>query len=101
MYSVVKPSKVSIFEWDRGNVDKSLIKHKIKPAESEEVFQDENQLILKDIKHSLNEERLAIIGQTTKRKVLFVAFTLRSEKVRIISARPANTKERRLYKNLS
>ncbi|OGY09977.1 MAG: hypothetical protein A2700_02020 [Candidatus Blackburnbacteria bacterium RIFCSPHIGHO2_01_FULL_44_64] len=100
MYSVTNPSKIIDFEWDRWNLEKSLKKHKITPKESEEIFLDKDQLVLKDIKHSQKEARFNIIGKTTKKKVLFATFTLRSNKVRIISARSANAKERKLYEKI-
>lgn len=37
------------------------------------------------------------IGKTLQGKLLFLAFTIRGEKIRVISARSANKRERRLY----
>ncbi|MBU1472918.1 BrnT family toxin [Patescibacteria group bacterium] len=85
------------FEWDRGNLDKSYQKHGIIPNEAEEVFLDERVIIVRDIKHSQKENRFIVIGKTTEKKILFVVFTLRKDTVRIISARPANRKERGKY----
>jgi len=85
------------FEWDKGNVDKSHQKHGIIPKESEEVFLDANLQIIRDIKHSQKESRFIVIGKSFKKKVLFVAFTLRKNRVRVVSARLANKKERRNY----
>lgn len=89
--------KVVGFEWDKGNIDKSYQKHGITPNEAEEVFLDKDILFLEDIKHSEKEERFAVIGKITKGDILFVAFTMRNNKIGIISARKANKKERRLY----
>lgn len=84
------------FEWDKGNIDKNK-KHGVEDKEAEEVFFDERRFIFKDILHSKNEERLRIIGRTKKRRALFVAFTIRGNKIRIISARHINKKEVYLY----
>ncbi len=90
-------SKIVRFEWDKGNIDKIYAKHRITIREAEESFLDENLLLIEDIKHSQKEERFIVIGKTFKEKVLFVAFTQRNNKIRIISARMANIKERRQY----
>ncbi len=89
--------KILEFNWDDGNLDKSYQKHGITPAESEEVFLDENLKVISDIKHSQREPRFIALGKTSKEKILFVVFTIRERKIRIISARIANKKERRHY----
>lgn len=85
------------FEWDEGNVDKNYKKHGITPNQAEEIFLDERLKIKKDIKHSQKEERLIALGKNLTKNVLFVVFTRRQNKIRIISARSANLKERRSY----
>jgi len=85
------------FEWDKGNVDKSYQKHGITPNEAEEVFLDEKAIIVKDLKHSQQEERYIVVGQTTTEKTLFIICTQRNKKIRIISARKANQKEKNKY----
>jgi|SRR3989344_2324165 len=84
------------FDWDKGNVDKNL-KHDVTDKEAEEVFFDENRFIFKDKVHSGNEERFRILGKTNLGRSLFVAFTIRKNKIRIISARDINKKEVYLY----
>lgn len=90
-------SKITGFEWDKGNLDKNYQKHGITPNVAEEVFLDPEQLIFEDDKHSQKEERFTIIGKIIKGSVLFLSFTIRKNKIRIISARKANTRERRKY----
>ncbi len=58
---------------------------------------DKNLGVERDIKHQETEERYIAIGMTLNEKLLFVVFTMRDSKIRIISARRANRKERRLY----
>lgn len=89
--------KVTSFEWDKGNVVKSYTKHGITPNEAEEVFLDTAILVLEDIKHSKQEERFDAIGKVIEGSILFLVFTVRDSKIRIISARKANNKERRQY----
>lgn len=97
MYSVVDLSRIKGFEWDKGNIDKSYQKHGIAPKESEEVFLDENLKVIRDIKHSQKENRLIALGKTFEEKMLFIVFIIRKNKIRIISARNINRKEKREY----
>lgn len=85
------------FEWDQGNSGKNK-KHKVEDKEAEEVFFDKNKVTFPDIIHSTqDEERLRIIGKTKKERLLFIVFTKRGEKIRIVSARDINRKEVPLY----
>ena len=47
--------------------------------------------------HSATEERYYTLGKTDAGRLLFVVFTRRGNKVRIISARDMHRKERRVY----
>ena len=84
------------FQWDSGNIDKNK-KHGVEDKDAEEVFFDKKRFIFKDKLHSQKEERFRIIGKTKHGKLLFVAFTIRGRKIRIISARNINKKEVYLY----
>lgn len=89
------------FEWDKGNKDKNWLKHKVKNEECEEIFFDKKKKILKDVLHSGKEKRFIILGKTKKERLLFVVFTIRNKKVRVISARDVNKKEVILYEEKS
>lgn len=84
------------FLWDRGNSVKNT-KHNVTDGESEEVFLDKNKKTFTDTVHSQHEERLRVVGKTRKGRLLFVVFTKRDIKIRIISARDVNRKEVSLY----
>lgn len=86
------------FEWDSGNFDKNIEKHGIKNEESESVFFDNESIIIDDAKHSILEPRYQIYGESNNDRFITVIFTIRKNKVRIISARKMNTKERSSYK---
>jgi uncharacterized DUF497 family protein len=90
-------NKIHEFDWDAGNICKSEKKHEISPKESEEIFLDENLRIVNDFKHNQNENRHIAIGKSFANKILFVVFTVRSNRIRVISARIASRKERKLY----
>lgn len=85
------------FEWDEGNKDKNLQKHKVTNEESEEVFFDPSKKLLKDLLHSATEIRYILLGKTRKRRLLFIAFIIRKKKIRIISSRDINKEEKYLY----
>jgi len=85
------------FIWDHGNIDKNHIKHGISNEETEEAFFDERKKIAKDIMHSGTEKRYILLGKTKKQKVLFIVFTVRNKKIRVISTRSINKKEIHLY----
>lgn len=89
--------EVSGFEWDKGNREKSVRKHEVSNEECEEAFFDYNKEIQKDSLHSINEERYVLLGQTKQNRLLYIIFTIRKDKIRIISARDINKKERDLY----
>lgn len=93
----MRRNDLTSFDWDKGNIDKNYHKHGITPNEAEEVFLDQWVAIKPDITHSHGEKRFIAIGMSSIRHVLFIIFTLRSKGVRIISARIANKKERRIY----
>lgn len=85
------------FQWDKGNKGKNYLKHKVTDQECEEVFFDSKKKIFKDLLHSDKEDRYVLLGQTKENRVLFIVFTVRSGKVRVISARDLNKKEKMLY----
>lgn len=89
--------KIKEFEWDEGNIDKSYQKHGITPNESEEIFLDEDLKVVSDVKHEQGEARFIALGRTSTGKILFTVFTMRRNKIRIISARIASKKERSHY----
>jgi hypothetical protein len=87
------------FDWDDGNSLKSADKHSVSQAEAEQVFADPQVLIADDVKHSQEEPRYHALGRTNDGRPLHVTFTLRDKhtKIRVISARNMNRKEREIY----
>lgn len=84
------------FIWDSGNIDKNVLKHGVSNAETEACFFDKAKVLYDDIFHSNKEDRYILLGRS-KSKLLYVVFTIRSKKIRIISARNINKKEIPLY----
>ncbi len=88
--------KILIFEWDNGNLE-HIKKHKAEHDECEDVFFD-NPLYFADEKHSEKEDRFLGYGLTNGNRLLMVVFTIRNDKIRVVSARDQHKKEREIYK---
>lgn len=88
------------FEWDNANISKNFISHKVQWYECEEVFFNKPYMVVNDDKHSQNEKRYYILGKTNIDRNLFLVFTLRKNRIRIISARDMHKKERKAYEEL-
>jgi len=89
--------KLKAFDWDKGNVDKNLVRHKVDFREAEEVFFNKPVKYYLDKLHSQNEVRYTVLGITNKKRKLIISYTVRKNKIRIIPARDQSKKERRLY----
>ena len=85
------------FDWDEGNKDKNWDKHQVDFRECEEVFFNQPLLIYEDIKHSFQEKRYYVLGRSDSNRMLFLVFTLRNNKIRVISARDQSKNERMIY----
>jgi uncharacterized protein len=84
------------FEWDKEKAKANLKKHGVSFHEASLAFFDENAVELFDDSNSDHEIRYQLVGISTKR-LIFVAYTERDEKICIISARKANAKQIRIY----
>ncbi len=63
----------------------------------DEVFLNLPFIIAPDTTHSQKEHRYYALGRTDINRWLFIAFTIRDELIRVISARDMNRKETRKY----
>jgi|SRR3989304_7059345 len=90
-------SNLKGFDWDEGNITKNWEKHGVTHVECEEVFFNEPLFIKKDDPHSKSESRYYVLGRTNSNRFLFLVFAIRSNKIRVISARDMNKKERKIY----
>lgn len=85
------------FEWDPEKAADNLKKHGVSFDEASTVFGDPLAGIIFDEDHSRNENRYIILGESNRRRLLVVGFTDRDPKIRIITARTTDPKERRDY----
>lgn len=85
------------FDWDDGNRDKNWLKHQVSNRECEEVFFNRPLVVADDRDHSQQEKRQYALGKTNAGRRLFISFTLRGDRIRVISARDMSRKERVIY----
>ncbi len=84
-----------IFEWDEEKNAINRRKHNVDFNDAAKIFADENRIEFFDEIHSDEEDRWQIIGKV--KDILFVIYTEKIDSIRLISARKATAKERRLY----
>lgn len=80
------------FAWDEGNINKNSDKHGISKNECEELFFNQPLFVASDEKHSITEIRCYDLGKTDESSLLFVVFTIRNNKIHVISARDMSRK---------
>ncbi len=88
------------FEWDKGNSNKNLAKHKVSDSECEQIFFNQPFISGSDISHSHDEPRYYALGTTDSGRRLLVVYTIRNQLIRVISARDMNRNEKREYERL-
>lgn len=87
------------FQWDEGNKDKNWGKHAVSNSECEEIFFNTPFIVSYDRAHSGVEQRYYALGRTNTERYIFIVFTIRNDRIRVISAREMNRKERAIYEN--
>ena len=85
------------FEGDKQKAKINQRKHNICFEEASTVFDDPLAVNFDDPDHSTGENRYLIIGLSDQSKFLFVSYTDRDHKIRLISARKANKREKKAY----
>jgi len=88
------------FEWDKHNAVKIWKKHRVSIFEIEGIFFNQPRrgvVVADDLRHSGKEKRFYALGRTDSGRSLFVVFTIRRDKIRVISARDMSRKERMVY----
>ncbi|MGO9096768.1 MAG: BrnT family toxin [Bryobacteraceae bacterium] len=85
------------FEWHDAKAEANLQAHGVSFDLAKTVFKDPLAVELVDDRENYGEERLIVIGMAAGGVVLFVAFTEREGRVRIVSARRATQNEQDDY----
>ena len=71
-------SRIAGFQWDEGNAGKNFLLHGVADSAAEQVFLDQQLVILDDIDHSQDEARFNALGLTLKGRFWHVTFTMRN-----------------------
>jgi uncharacterized DUF497 family protein len=85
------------FEWDPRKAADNYGKHGVSFDEASTVFADPLGRLVDDPRHSKGEERFVMLGSSRNSRLLAVMFTVREERIRIISARRVTRAERKAY----
>jgi hypothetical protein len=84
------------FQWDDRKAASNYARHGVSFEAARDVFKDPFAIDWLDESENYGEDRFAIIGMSEGR-LLFVAYAMRSEAIRIVSARLTEPFERRRY----
>lgn len=85
------------FEWDPAKNEANRRKHGVSFREAIPAFMDPLSITVPDPDHSVEEERLLLLGENQEGQLLVVSHTDRRDRIRIISVRKADRRERREY----
>lgn len=85
------------FEWDAAKAELNLSKHGVSFDTAATVFGDPLAITYFDPDHSDEEDRFLTFGYSIDGVLLIVSHMDREEATRIISARRATRRERRIY----
>ncbi|HVE59241.1 MAG TPA: BrnT family toxin [Pyrinomonadaceae bacterium] len=85
------------FEWNEEKAELNMKKHGVSFDEAATVFDDLFNVDFHDPKHSIEEHRFLIVGESNLQRLLIVSYAERNDKIRIISARELTPQERRNY----
>ena len=86
------------FEWDDDKAESNAKEHEgVTFEEARSIFSDLVRVEFYDEEHSEEEGRYAAIGFSSRARLLFVVYTPRGDRIRIISARTARADEARIY----
>ena len=85
-----------VFEWDEHNVEHIAL-HDVEPWEAEDAMYDPGRIGVPAYNQG-RERRWALLGITEAGRILFVVFTRRRGRLRVVTARDALVREQRQYR---
>ncbi len=83
------------YEWDPNKARSNIKKHGINFSDAVGVFEDEIALTIQD--ENTVEDRFITIGRDFLSHIVVVVYTFRDSTIRIISARKATAREKKMY----
>lgn len=84
------------YQWDPRKAASNLEKHGMDFADAVGVFEDEWALTIKE-QYVAGEQRFVTMGMDFLGRMLVVVYMYRNDDIRLISARTATKRERRIY----
>jgi uncharacterized DUF497 family protein len=84
------------FEWDEIKRERNIKLHRLDFIDILPIFSAQEILVFQDIRNDYGEQRFILMGEFNTMFYL-VVFTIRQTKIRIISARRGNKRERLFY----
>ncbi|MEY4617589.1 MAG: hypothetical protein RJB66_2549 [Pseudomonadota bacterium] len=89
------------FEWDPVKAKSNRKKHGVTFAEASSCFYDPMHILINDPDSAADEDRLILIGASSKSQILVVVHVdISGDTIRIISARKATKAERKQYEEV-
>jgi uncharacterized protein len=85
------------FDWDPLKARSNLRKHRVSFQEAKSGLLDPLSKTSLDGDHSVDENRLITFGVSARRRLLVVSYTECDDVIRLISARIATRRERKIY----
>lgn len=85
------------FDWDEAKAAQNVFKHGVPLEYAARVFLDQHRLDAQDTRRDYGEMRRLTLGEIQGR-VYAVAYTIREGIIRLISARKANEREQKKYR---
>jgi uncharacterized protein len=82
------------FDWDDANIA-HLAEHDVTPEEAEEIVLGDSMEM--DFEVAGGEERWSYVGETSDARILRVVFTMRGERVRVVTAYDPSPLQKRIF----
>jgi uncharacterized protein len=86
-----------VFEWDTNKAASNYAKHGVTFEAAKGVFKDPFAIEQLDDRANYGEDRFILLGMASGNRLLVVIYTMRGDRIRIISARGAEPYEQREY----
>ena len=84
------------FQWNDDKAASNFVKHGVRFEVARDVFKDPFAIEFADDREDYGEDQFLLIG-VAGRRLLVVVYTMRDERIRLISARGAQPYEQPLY----
>lgn len=95
IYTVNVPARLQ-FEWDEAN-EGHIARQGVTPEEAEQVIANDPLVIGSNLHKG--ELRTVCLGRTSADRPLAVVYTIRSHRIRVVTAYPMKRRRRRIYES--